>query len=260
MAIIVYTTADRTSLLAASAFGSGRKAELLREGDGFRVLAFDQVRVVEVTGRLIAADFLDQVAGGETILFMSKHSSREGILSFTVHPLGNWSEDHRDGGKPRELGCAAPVEMLAGLAALAKNRDGVRATYEATHHGPLLKAPALFMEVGGPQEIPEALAGRLGELVSECFGIEPEYDKVALGIGGGHYPQKFTKLALEGKYAFSHMMPKHHCGEVEMLAQAVERSAKRPELAVIEWKSVGSERRSNIIRKLGELGLEHVRV
>jgi D-tyrosyl-tRNA(Tyr) deacylase len=65
---------------------------------------------------------------------------------------------------------------------------------------------------------------------------------------------------LEGKYAFAHMMPKHQCTELDMLGQAIERSAPKAEIAVIEWKGLKAEPRRAIIEKLSSLGLDYERV
>ena len=46
----------------------------------------------------------------------------------------------------------------------------------------------------------------------------------------------------------------------DMLGQAVERSAERPDLAVIEWKGINSSTREMIIKRLGDIGLDYERV
>ena len=100
----------------------------------------------------------------------------------------------------------------------------------------------------------------LADSVLEAVEIKPEYKKIAVGIGSGHYAAKFTKLALKGEYAFSHMMPKYYGNEFEMLGQAVERSKPKAEVAVIEWKGLKSEARQRILAKLNSLGIDFVRV
>ncbi|MGI0134033.1 MAG: D-aminoacyl-tRNA deacylase, partial [Candidatus Micrarchaeaceae archaeon] len=82
----------------------------------------------------------------------------------------------------------------------------------------------------------------------------------AVGIGGTHYPEKFTGLALKGAYAFSHIMSRHYVENVDMIGDAVERSDKRAEIAIIEWKSIKAADRERVIGKLNELGIEYERI
>ena len=219
--------------------------------------------MVALAGPSITADFLDAL-GAERIVFVSRHSSAKGMASFTTHATGNWSGTSDYGGKPRELSVASPLCMLSFLSEISREAAGlgVPVTYEATHHGPLLSTPSLFAEIG-PVEVPmdprraKALAGSVASLLG---GEEPEFDKVALGIGGTHYPEKFTKLALSGKYAFSHIMSRYYAGEAGMLEKAVQRSEARPEVAVLDWKGIRSEHKPGVLAELDRLGLDHEKV
>ena len=136
-------------------------------------------------------------------------------------------------------------------------------TYEATHHGPLLETPSFFVEVGGSEAITRLALRHPGERpFADYFSAEHEnVGKVAIAIGGTHYPEKFTRLALEGRYAFCHIMPRHSCTYADMLRMGIERSAPRAECAVIDWKGIsgpgaGGRHRAN----LAELGIDYVRV
>ncbi len=87
----------------------------------------------------------------------------------------------------------------------------------------------------------------------------PEYDKIALGIGGTHYPERFTNMALSGEYAFSHIMSKYYAENFDMIEQAIERSDIKAEIAVIEWKSIKAVDRDMITKELDRLGLDYER-
>jgi len=210
------------------------------------------------------AGFLGNLLNTELIIFLSKHSSVTGTRSFTVHAEGNWSVDNKLGGEPKQLSVAAPVTMLSVLTELSKlNVSDVEVTYEATHHGPLLKTPSLFVELGGNEDtIKDAgLAKMLAMAVVDALEKSNQsYKNVAFGIGGLHYSRKFTQSALNGEYAFAHIIPKYCVKEVDMLDQAFERSNIKPEVAVIEWKSVNSLDRTRIINKLNEMGIEYARI
>ncbi|MGI0141282.1 MAG: D-aminoacyl-tRNA deacylase [Candidatus Micrarchaeales archaeon] len=220
-------------------------------------------------GPLVHAEFVDSWGFG-VIYFLSKHKSNNGIPSLTTHSLGNWGVGAKIGGKPHELSCAAPYQMLSVLNRInMMDASGVEKTYEATHHGPLLKTPSLFVELGGDDatinnpELAKRLADALYVAIPEGKAITPE--KVAIGIGGMHYPRKFTQLALEKGYAFSHIMPKHAItnqdgsDNLAMLDQAAQKSKDTPNLAVIEWKSINAPTKDRVIKKLNELGLEYER-
>lgn len=208
--------------------------------------------------------------GFDVAYFLSKHKSKDQVPSFTTHSLGNFREEAKLGGKPKELGFAAPIQMLGILQGLEKIEAPIQKTYEATHHGPLLKTPSLFVELGGDEKtINNAhLAGLLSDIVYEKIisRNEAEYDKVALGIGCTHYPEKFNRLAFEGKYAFSHIMPKYAIlnedgtDNLAVLSQALERSNLAPEIAVVDWKSINAVAKNRVVEALNRLGLDYEKV
>jgi D-aminoacyl-tRNA deacylase len=223
-------------------------------GKGLEAIELDKLPIYE--------EGLDSEVKTDLFVFLSRHRSSMGVASFTVHPLGNWAPKSDAGGKPGTLSVAAPWQMRNMLCQIAAANDtGVAVTYEATHHGPLLETPSFFVEVGGSEEITERHYDVLAKAVSDYVSAPHEnVGKVAVAIGGTHYPEKFTRLALEGKYAFSHIMPRHSCVYADMLRMAVERSSPRAECAVIDWKGIAAPQREEAIKRLGELGLDHVRV
>jgi D-aminoacyl-tRNA deacylase len=87
---------------------------------------------------------------------------------------------------------------------------GLSATFEATHHGPVVPLPAFFAEIGGgpdplhpaPEHV-RALAVALQNL------REDPADRVALAVGGGHYAPHFTDLVRKRRWAFGHIVPRH---------------------------------------------------
>jgi len=240
----------------------------LEEIDESSACAYSKKACIVKTSRpLLELDELDRY-NFELIYFLSKHSSAKGIAAFTTHPTGNWTNEAKLGGKPYELSYAAPLEMLGILREFKKaDNHGLEISYEATHHGPLLKTPSLFVEVGGNEESVsnKEYAKISGEAVYNLiYNDEIEFSKIAIGIGGTHYPTKFSELALNKGYAFAHIMPKHAIegkgDNVFMLEQAVKRTKDDVEIAVIDWKSLNSEIRAKVISKLNELGLDYEKV
>jgi len=92
---------------------------------------------------------------------------------------------------------------------------GWEATYEATHHGPEVELPAFFIEIGyGELPAPPSTAVRLlADVISRTEG-DPG-DRIALGIGGGHYVPHFTEVALRRSWAFGHLLSRHALEELD---------------------------------------------
>lgn len=207
-------------------------------------------------------------AGLDLVCFLCSHSSAEGIGAYAVHPMGNWGGEVKLGGEPKRLSVASPGAMLSVLRGLNAIESSITKTYEATHHGPLITRPSMFIELGGNDQMrgDSKLAGMAAEAAYNAVTGSQEYEKVAIGIGSLHYPSKFTKMALEKGYAFGHIMAKHAVlnadgsSNVDMLDQALSMSSEKPEVAVIEWKGLNSSTRGLVLKKLDEMGLDYEKV
>lgn len=259
-------------LYTESEEASRNSAEYMVERLGFKgengVYTDGKIKLLRVEGRLVDNSTVDSL-GLDTAIFLSRHSSSAGIRSLTAHSLGNWGNGAELGGVPMKLSVAAPAAMLSVLKALSSlGMDGFEKGYEATHHGPLTETPSFFAELGGDAEvisnrkIAETFADAVYRSALEIAEERADYTKVVVGIGGGHYPGKFSRLAVEKGYAFAHIMPKHAVSEenIAMLGSAFERSNIKPESAVIEWKSMNAATREIALKRLQELGIEHERV
>ncbi len=219
------------------------------------------IMVVELNQRIIFTDELVKGITKDPIIFLSRHVSADNVEALTVHPTGNWSNVAEYGGEPKALSVADPYMManlLRGLAEL--NTIEFEVTYEATHHGPKTNAPSLFIEAGGPKSINPHAYTIVAQAIVKALERQEEVGEVAMGIGSGHYPSKFTKQALESKYAMSHMMPKYMCDNLDMLGEAAVRSSPQANKALIDWKGLKSSQRSSIISVLNDLGIDHVRI
>lgn len=260
---IVYTSVDKISESIGQHLISSFGFEETKRNDIGTFFKRDEIEMVKIRSDLKESYFLDDVIHTDYFVFLSSHFSRQGILSFTCHSLGNWTDENMFGGKPKKLSFASPVNMLSFLSHMNFNNiGGMDLKYEATHHGPLLKTPSFFVEVGGSEgnfDFDKAYIA-IAQSVVDMINSRVEYNKIVIGIGGGHYPIKFTKLALEKGYGFSHIMSKYNIKEIDMLEQAVMKSDILPESAFIEWKSIKREDRENIIKRLEIIGIDYVKI
>ncbi len=133
-------------------------------------------------------------------------------------------------------------------------------SYECTHHGPSLDAPAMFAELGSSpkqwcdEKAAEVVARATMEAISNFGKIEA---RTALGIGGPHYNMKFTKIALESDVAFGHIIPKYAIPYVdnEIIKQCVEKTLEKVEFAVLDWKGIKGEYKQGLVKMLEDVGL-----
>ncbi len=213
---------------------------------------------------LLHSEYLDRFSF-ESIYLMSKHVSSKQLPAFTTHATGNLTAKAEFGGKPFSLSKAAPIKMLSFLKELNKNKPSTTITYEATHHGPLLKTPSLFVEFGGTEkEInKKENAAKMKNAILVSLDAEEFYKKVALGLGSGHYPSNFTRFALSKNYAFSHIIPAYAISEYDektlntIINDAILNSEPSPNVAVIDKKKLNISNRDILIKILEEKGLEH---
>lgn len=259
---IVYSLKDPVSTAIADALKEAVDFQETNPVNGMRHFRCEKVNLLELQEHHLHADFLDELQT-DLIIILSRHSSAKEQPSFTVHPMGNWSDEAKLGGKPKLLSCAAPIGMLNCLASMkSKNKTQIPVTYEATHHGPLLRTPAFYAEIGGDEKTKTSkVAARfLAESVFDSLDIDAPYKKIAFGIGGLHYEDRFAKRALDGEFAFGHMMSKYYVGNTDMLEQAIEKSSPKPETAIIDWKSMAAEEREAVVKRLDELGMDYAKI
>ena len=161
----------------------------------------------------------------ENIVFLSRHKAASGRPSLTVHPIGNWgAADY--GGKEGEISGATPEWMTGLLLNIRKNRiPGYDVCFEATHHGPLLETPTMFLEIGSSESEWE-MKEPAEALVKSLLELEPATGVNVIGIGGGHYTPRFTEAAFSHEVCFGHMVANYGVSVLnpELLTNAISRS------------------------------------
>jgi D-aminoacyl-tRNA deacylase len=161
----------------------------------------------------------------ENIVFLSRHKAASGRPSLTVHPIGNWgAADY--GGKKGEISLATPEWMTGLLLNIRKNRtSGYDVCFEATHHGPLLETPTMFLEIGSSESEWEKKEPAEA-LIKSLLELEPATGVNVVGIGGGHYTPRFTEAAFSHEVCFGHMVANYGVSVLnpDIVIKAISRS------------------------------------
>lgn len=141
----------------------------------------------------------------DNIIFLSRHKAASGKPSLTVHPIGNWGNAEY-GGKKGKVSGASPEWMTGLLLQIKKNQLlEYDVCFEATHHGPYLKTPTMFLEIGSTEnEWEKKEPARV--LIKSLLELTPANGVNVVGIGGGHYTPRFTEAALSHEVCFGHII------------------------------------------------------
>jgi len=168
-------------------------------------------RLISINEIHIHAEQIDEIFERENnvkidnIIFLSRHKAASGKPSLTVHPIGNWGEAEY-GGIEGKITPASPKIMTSLLRKIKENQiQGFDVCFEATHHGPLLRTPTLFLEIGST-ELEWENKTPAKALIKSLLEVEYVNGKNVLGIGGGHYTPRFTEAALTHKVSFGHIV------------------------------------------------------
>jgi len=194
---------------------------------------------------------LDHVAGAfedpEYVVVASRHSGDTGPL-LSAHVTGNFGAAEY-GGEPRSLARAPPNALAAVLEGLAEHAPpAYDVAMECTHHGPTeVGAPSMFVELGsGPEQWsdPDGAAA-VARAILGLAGVPPQAPREngarrhLVGVGGGHYAPRFTRIARGTDWAVGHVAADWSLEDLgapranaDVLEAAFERSAA--EHAVIE--------------------------
>jgi D-aminoacyl-tRNA deacylase len=236
--------------------------------DGFELRTFEEIHL-DVSAA--AATFDDP----EMLVFASRHAGDTGAL-LTAHFTGNFGPAEF-GGDDHSLATACPNALSRVVEALdAHAPPSYDVGIECTHHGPSeVGAPSMFVELGSDEQQwddPEG-ARAVARAILDLAGVAPNAAPRAgdaessdvtdcpirrhiVGIGGGHYAPRFTRIARETDWHVGHVAadwaldamgsPEEHR---DVIDEAFERSAA--DVALIDGDDGDHERVRAVIEDLG---------
>lgn len=269
MILIAASTKDLASINIAKQILSNYPFKPIKEKMYAAEVSGQEIKLVMLDEELVYTQNITTLYPAlDLIIFISRHSSLSGTPTLSVHTPGNL-ENADLGGTPKKVSIAPANAMkvaLSTMAELVKEKHlNYKVSYECTHHGPSLDVPAMFAELGSTPkewrdlEAAEVVAHATMKAVAD-FGKQTS--KAVLGIGGPHYNEKFTRIALEEDKAFGHIIPKYAVAKIDeaILRQCAERTLEKVEFAVLDWKGIKGEDKPNIVQLLNKIGLKFQKV
>jgi D-aminoacyl-tRNA deacylase len=210
----------------------------------------------------------------EWLLFLTQHRSSSGMRCLTAHTPGNLTGRSDLGGRPREVAISNPPlqsRLIVELQRIAGEMGlDCPVTLEATHHGPTsLPFPVTFVEIGsdpdawGDDSLGEAVARAVHRAVSSPLPSDLPGGRCGMGVGGGHYPEKFTRLITEEGWLLGHIIPKYAMQggmDASLLETCMERTAVGCSSIAIDWKGTPSVFRESLKTLAQTKGIELVKV
>lgn len=201
----------------------------------------------------INCEDIDKEIDADAFIFATKHQSKEGKASLTVHCPGNWGKAEL-GGKDRQI-CVSMPKFMRKAYLLLKEKDTEHlVTIEVTHHGPYLEKPCMFIEIGSCENDwkNKELGKIIASVIKELLDYTADDCEVVFGIGGNHYCATIGKL-LDKNIAVGHVCPKYALAELDskMIEQAISKNMDKLDYIVVDWKGLGKEK-ERIIKLLDE--------
>lgn len=201
---------------------------------------------------------LEKINKYDFVIFASKHQSKKEEKSLSIHSPGNFRTNNFGG----EIGKVCPSSALFNKLLFEKLNKKTKesnlnekynVTLEATHHGPLIEKPCVFIEIGATeQEWSDRRAGfviakTIFETIEE-FKTNP-YREIALGIGGPHYCPGFNKIQKNSNSALSHIIAQYNFPLTEqMILETINKTLENIDFIILDWKGLGnSKQRQELI-------------
>tara|TARA_Y100000034_G_scaffold107346_1_gene136809 strand:- start:10069 stop:10899 length:831 start_codon:yes stop_codon:yes gene_type:complete len=213
--------------------------------------------------------YLEKINQYDFVIFASRHRSKKGDKTLSIHAPGNWRDAELGGikGKVSKTSAFFQKQIFEKLRKNSKeyNLKNYKITLECTHHGPLINKPCIFIEIGSSEnEWGDRKAGFIiAKTISDTIRKfkENPYNEIAIGIGGPHYCPNFNKIQLNSNIALSHVIPNYIIPITEeMIKEAIDKTDEEIDFAILDWKGLGkAEERNEIIKILDKLYVRYKR-
>ncbi len=238
-------------------------------------------------GDNVPKEELSTFIGADFVIFASRHKATSAMPALLTHSTGNWGSDISFGGEPKSI-CRTSARLVRlAFQNLEKHKQVNHLEWpvdlEVNHHGPTqFEFPLIFMELGSAEDnwehpiggkavadaISDTIIDYLNEVplnlseLSEQFSREELYAHikkreigVATGFGGVHYARNFSKLL--DKVSISFIAPKYFVPELteDLLDQMIQNTLEPVEFGIIDWNSMKSATRANLITLLDKISL-----
>lgn len=272
MKLLVFSESDKAGVNIAKALinrhGFEKSGETYHGKPIYKLNVKDEIiMLVSIVGDIVDSQFIERDFKPSLVVFLSRHASLSGTATLSAHAPGNLGPETY-GGLPCKLSIAPANAMKAALFEMNKlvEERGLkfRVSYEATHHGPSLDIPSMFVEIGSTQKEWEDVEA--GEVVAEAAMAAvqciPRFQAV-LAVGGPHYNPKFTNVGLWRDLAPAHIVSKYaleNLKNIHILKTCVERTLEKVRCALIDWKGIPGGIRGEVVDYLKSIGLDMVRV
>ncbi|MCH8067467.1 MAG: hypothetical protein IIC69_02690 [Nanoarchaeota archaeon] len=241
-----------------------------RENQKFSVsqkssISENKIKLYTIDSELIFTDDLDKKIDADLFVFISKHKAEEGRASLTCHAIGNFGKAEK-GGKERAL-CTNNSIFLKNIFIELNNnvKEPYEVTLEATHHGPFMEKPLLFVELGSKEKywedkkgsyiVAKSVIGAIKKYndnsstiienpIDNENNIDNETYESIFVIGGGHYNHYANKAMLETNLAVGHICAKYNLENLDekLLKEAMEKIIPKPKFVLLDWKGLGNEK------------------
>ena len=211
----------------------------------------------------IFTDDIDREIDADLFIFATRHKSKSEIPSLSVHVTGNWSIAEA-GGKDNKLCVGSSSLMWFSMQKLIEYSKGLDydVVQEVTHHGPFLKKPIMYIEIGSNEERwnDKRAANVIVKVIFDLLSHEIKEKKTAFGIGGLHTMPNLSRYAKRNDVAFCHICPKYMLDSLnkDLIQEAMEKSIEKCDLVVLDWKGLKNNKK-RVVDMLNELGLAYER-
>jgi len=210
---------------------------------------------------------LEKINQYDFIIFASKHKSESKEKTLSIHAPGNWGVAEL-GGQSGKICMSSALFMKHLFEKLNQKAEEsflkeYKVTLEATHHGPLIEKPCLFIEIGSTES--EWTDRRAGFAVARAIYDaittfkENPYREIAIALGGPHYCPNFNKIQLNSNIAISHIISQYAFPITEeTIKEAISKTVEEVDFVLLDWKGLGNaEQRQRVISIFDKLYLNY---